>query len=490
MDKTIINARERPYSADINDAQSLIGRTFSNFMRYAHSTSFSPASALASASACYGLAMTATPGVQTYVTLSPGALMQLSQTLAPAPGALESPYRIGLSRTTMEIALPTPGSATWYLLEAQVSESTTSEQRDILNATTGVFESTLVTKRAEYSVTTQWLVGTVANIPIPSFGDWVMIGAVLVQPSGTVLDAMDAVDLRPLATLRSAPTRQGWSRSASVPVLRTDATPQSLVNRNIRLAVDNATTNQDGAGYGGGLDLSVSDANSSINPIDPTTAAVLDPATTVSASTWYYLYLCPWYDSAPLTTRQGASFSRGVLVLSATPPDAEGLFNSAVITPPQPFSNYSVPAYQAPCVGALRSNSANNGWFPMSGGNGQFVLRKSPSDMIAFLGGGTQAIPATLVPAHAKIVHWAVDVSFSGSPGAGSQIGIYLGETGGTAIDGGWARSKWSLDGKTACDPILLSVPGRSAEEINTVVIGAAGATIGTVTLQPVGYTT
>ena len=51
MDKVIINARERPYGPDINDLQSLIGRTFSNFMRYAHSTAVNGDSALASARA-------------------------------------------------------------------------------------------------------------------------------------------------------------------------------------------------------------------------------------------------------------------------------------------------------------------------------------------------------------------------------------------------------------------------------------------------------
>ena len=487
MDKVIINARERPYGPDINDLQSLIGRTFSNFMRYAHSTAVNGDSALASARACYGLAMTATPGSQTYVTVSPGALMHLSQTLAPAPGALDSPYRIGLLRNTLDVALPSPGSATWYLLEAQVSEATTSEQRDILNATTGVFESTLVTKRAEYSITTQWVAGTASQIPVPSFGDWVTIGAVLVQVGGTVLDDADAIDLRPLAILRAGNTRQGWSRTASVPVLRTDATPPSLATRQIRLAVDKATTNQDSSGYGGGLDLSVNDANSSLNPIDPSSASVLDPATTISASTWYYLYLCPWYDVAPLTSRQGASYARGVIVLSAVAPDAEGLFNGADITLPAPFGNYTVPEFQAPCIGALRSNAANNGWCPMSGGNGEFVMTRVTGGNAQVTGGGTSlTLPATLYPAHAKTVKWFVRVTIT-TPVAPVLIANEIGATGLT-LGQGWSYFADRLNLDDDDITMIVEVPRIYSQESRMTALGSTTVLTHEATL--VGYTT
>jgi len=487
MDKLIINPRERPYSPDIMDLQAMASRAFADFMRYSHSTAFSAGSALSSASACYGLAMTATAGTQTYVTLSPGVLMQLSTTLSPVPGTLDSPYRVGIARSTANITLPTPGSATWYLLEAQMADSSTlTDTRDIMNALTGLFQSTLVTKRSETGVVTQWVAGTASQIPSPSFGNWVTIGAVLVQVGGTVLDSADAVDLRPLAKLRTVLTRQGWSRKATVPVLRTDAAPAAAVSRIIRLAVDNATTNQDGSGYGGGIDLSISDANSLINPIDPSTASVLDPTTTLAASTWYYLYLCPWYDSAPFSSRQGASYARGVLVLSATPPDAEGLFNGASVTLPAPFGNYAVPAFQAPCVGALRSNAANTGWVPMTGGNGEFVLKP---DIKAFLAGGTQAISAALIPAHAKLLRWAAGISFTGTPDATAAIHLQLGDVGGTAVDVGWAGHNWRLVGNVECDRIRLSVPRRVAKEVYTAVVNGAGPTIGTVTLELIGYT-
>ena len=419
MDKLIINARERPYSPDIADLQAIAGRTFSEFMRYKYSEGFNANDLQHFQNVVYGLTVTSQPATATTeVVITPGVLMQFSSSLAPVPGTLDSGYRIGINRGYVHVDLPTPGSATWYTLEAQVTEVVgASEQRDIMNVTTGRFESQLVTKRSDWTCGTAigtglaWRTGTAASIPVPTGGDWVTLAAFLVQPGGTIAVAADAVDLRPVAKLRTSESEQGWSRSARVPVLRTVSTPAVFASFFVRLAVEKATSNADAsADVGGGLDLSVSDSTSVLNSFNPQGPAVIEPATTVAASTWYYLYLCPFFNVAPEQQRQGPAHTRGVLVLSVNPPDAEGLFNSVAVVLPAPFNNYTVPANQAPCVGALRSNSLANGWTPMGGGNGEYVLAGTPG-LAAELAGGTTnplPLPSTLYPAHARSRGWLV----------------------------------------------------------------------------------
>lgn len=482
----MINARERPYSPDIADMQSLIGRTLSHLLRQEHATVLSPSSTPAPEQACYGLAISATVGL-TYVTVSPGVLMQLSSTLVPVPGSLDSPYRVGLLHNITNVTIPATGSPVWMLLEARVSESSVSEQRDQLNATTGAFESQLVPKRKEYGIEFAWNPTTSATqIPAPRFGDWVPIGSILVQTSSSIALAADVVDVRPSVKARSAGARQDWSRSAEVTALRTVATPTAEHSYFIRLAVARAITNQPtGASYGGGLELGTSDDDATLNSFDPTTVAIRDAnLASIAADTWYYLYMVPWFDSAPVHARSGVPSARGILVLSGVAPDSEGLFNSAAIIPPAPFGSYTVPAGQAPCVGALRANGAP-AWDPMAGGNGNFAMSNNNNyNTCGFSAASdTTNIPAAVIPAHAKTITWSVIVT---ATGAADTILMEIGQAAFVANEG-FNSYVWPL---SATAPItmfgLITVPkAHSAKSLITHV-----RTINAQTGIIVGYTT
>lgn len=488
MDKIVLNPRERPYSPDITDMQSLIGRTLSHLLRQEHATVLSPSSTPVPAQACYGLAIAATVG-QTYVTVSPGVLMQLSSTLLPVPGALDSPYRVGLLHSIANVTIPATGSPVWMLLEARVSESSVSEQRDQLNATTGAFESQLVPKRKEYGIEFAWNPTTNATqIPAPRFGDWVPIGAILVQTSSSIAAAADVVDVRPNVKARSDGARQDWSRSADVTALRTVATPTVTASNFIRISVARAITNQPaGSSYGGGLDLGTSDDDATLNSLDPTTVAILDDNfASRTTNTWYYLYMVPWFDSAPVHSRSGVASARGVLVFSAVAPDAEGLFNSAAIVPPAPFGSYTVPAGQAPCVGALRSNAANDGWDPMAGGNGSYAMANNDNwnSCIYVSASDNTNISSAIIPANAKTVTWSVFVT---ATGVADTVTMEIGQAA-FAAGFGFGRQIWGL---SATDPSimygLITVPkAHAAKSLITHPVRTVTTQSGII----VGYTT
>lgn len=491
MDNLVITPRERPYSPDIMDMQSMISRVISDLMQFEHAAAFNTGSlALSSANVCYGLAVSGSYGTgATFVTMSPGVLGQYSSTLSPLPGTLDSKYRVGFNRNSLTINLPNPGVATWYLLEAQVQEvASYTELRDVMNTVTGQFVATNVVKRKEWTIkadATTWLAGTSTQIPTPTFGDWVPICAALVQPGGTISVIADLIDMRPVAAAR-VPTRQGWSRSAKVPVLRTVATPiNTAPTWNIRLAVESAVTNQDtDTGYGGGLLLSCNDANATLNSFDPHGAAVIEPGLVTTAEDWFYLYLCPWYDVGPVHSRQGVSYARGVLVLSDKVPDTEGLFNGSALTLPAPFGNYAVPAYQAPCVGAVYTNAANNGLSPISGGNGEYAVL-----MAGYLASitSTGTLSTSRIPKHAKTLKWTVAPTVTGS-GVGGFAAVEIGPTG---MAGGesWNRATWNLDAlPTELDEKILHVPRINGEDI--AVSDGGGYNVTGVNINLIGYTT
>jgi hypothetical protein len=490
MDKLIINPRERPYSPDIMDMQSMIGRAISDLMKFEHASALNPDSGLSSTNVCYGLAVDSNAGTGlTYVSMTTGVLMQFSTTLAPVPGTLDSKYRIGFNLNSLQIDLPNPGVATWYLLQAQVQETTTlSELRDIMDPVLGQFTPTNVSKRKEWTIKADaatWLVGSTTQIPVPSFGDWVPICAALVQPGGTIAANADFVDVRPVAHARHS-LRQGWSRSARVPVLETNATPTTPANWTIKLAVDEAVTNQDAAGYGGGLKLQVSDDSATLNSIDPTSAAVIELGLTITASKWFYLYLCPWYDVAPDNNRQSAAHTRGVLVLSDKAPDAEGLFNGSALTLPAPFGNYPVPAYQAPCVGALRSNYTNNGWDVMSGGSGYFTMADNDNwNSTIFISGSTSyTIPSSRIPQNAKTITWSL------STDSASAAGFLWHEIGDAGFASGYGHGRLVQQVVTSDTHVygLVTVPRKHSAKSLITLPGAR-----TLTQQAgiiVGYTT
>ncbi len=491
MDKVIINPRERPYSPDIDNLQKLASRALSDVQKFMHAESFNPDSSVVANNICYGLAVSSDAGADlptSYVTVRPGILMHDSSTLSPTPGTLDSSYRIGFNRNSLQVAKPTVVAVTWYLLEAQVAETTTSyEVRDIMNPVTGLFAAENVAKIKECGITTQWVEGSSTQIANPSGGDWVVLGAFLMQIGGAILLSSDAVDLRPTGRARTAETRQGWSRTPSVPVLCTVSTIASPASFLVRLAVDHAVSNQDASTeVGGGIRLSVGDGSASLNSMDPTSAAIIEPATATVASTWYYLYLCPWFDVGPDSGRQGVSHTRGVLVLSVNPPDPEGLFNATAVALPAPFGAYTVPAYQAPCVGALMTNVANSGWVPMAGGNGEYIMPLSPTP--AVVSGGTTnplPIPSNVYPAHARTLTWVVTITSVGA--SASQVAAEIGDASapGTGIATNYVYV--SATDPLNINPMQLKVPRKNSAQLRTAL---SVRTLGDHALTLIGYTT
>ena len=122
-------------------------------------------------------------GMGNDVSVAAGVLLQDSATLTPVPGSLDSNYRVGINRVATIVAMPAPGGTTFYLIEGQVYElTTTTESRDILDPATGNFVPTNVPKQRERRVQFQVVAGG-ADAPAPSGGEWVPI-AIVRRPGG------------------------------------------------------------------------------------------------------------------------------------------------------------------------------------------------------------------------------------------------------------------------------------------------------------------
>lgn len=369
-DNIVINVRERPLSTDINDLQALAARTQMDAAAWLHSLRLytagsSPTSFIRKIVG--GLDPVA--GVSTAnVNIQPGALLQDSVSLAPTPGSLDSSYRIGILRTQQAIAMASPGSDTWYVIEAQMVESTTSTQlRDILNIVTGVFTPTSVPKRRERSIQFQTLAGSAGQAPAISGGDWVPICVVRRPSGGGNVANTDVYDVRQfLYDPITGDNATGKGDGSFLDVtLRTD----SNYNGHSNPIMLRAQASLPGMG--------VPSYFFSNTQIDPTAATYVEPGTSITANTWYHLYLCPWGSLAnnlilPYNAYGSSVQSRGLLVLSskvpATLPTLASVIRtaSADITPPAPWGVAAIPAAACICVGALRRNAGNTGWVPLS----------------------------------------------------------------------------------------------------------------------------
>jgi hypothetical protein len=143
--------------------------------------------------------------------------------------------------------------------------------------------------------------------------------------------------------------------------------------------------------------------------LDLSAAGVLSPATTLAASTWYYLYLCPWsaLGLCPVDPRDGSATGKGVLVLSHVAPSSQGENrNGGVLTLPAPYSTPTVAAGLGVLVGAFRRNSGNTG-FIWTESQGDRVFMREPvqiASAVPYTAPVTVAL-GTSIPASAK---WAL----------------------------------------------------------------------------------
>lgn len=367
-DHVVINVRERPLSTDIMDAESLMHRVVLDGLMYGNAAEFpgqdnTNTPNLLYRNLCVGLQVRS-PGVGTTVSVSAGALYQKSATLAPTPGSLDSPYRVGFNRTSLAVTLPVPASTTFYLLEAQVSESITSTSRDIMDPASGNFVSTAVPKRKTYGITTQWTAGTTTNYPTPTGGDWVVLCGIKVDNTGSHTGQVGVVDMRPLIGGLATPNRGTWTHGER-PLI---GTPLQIIGGSLYLTVDRAVaaglTNTD---VNGGLVMHCR-PNDTLTGFDP--ATIKEPATIYSADGVYYIYLCPWNGLTPGTLGDGVSgygSGRGLLLISSTPPSSSTTnpgYNSAGLSLYAPFAATTIATGSVPCVGRIKRNSANTDWVP------------------------------------------------------------------------------------------------------------------------------
>jgi hypothetical protein len=439
FDNVQINIRERPLSTDINEAQSMIQRTVADSLMRILSSRSNTASVPRNC-ALGGLEV-APSG--TNVLVQPGMLVQFSTTLTPTPDPLDSDYRLGRNPEPEVVVMPSPGTTTWYVVEAQVTPVVTvSEVRDVLDPGSGAFIPTLVTKQTEYRLAFQLVAGVAGgSIPVPTGGNWVPLAAVRRVGGGP---AVTAADIIPLAAQ--------WGDGGGGVYSETDAgdhAVQCLAATFVQVTFQRPARNN-------GAPMYFRDAPASI---DPGTATYLSPSTTLAANTWYYLYLCPWGSLLP-TRFYGADITHnGLLVLSDVPPDvsADGLRRpSAPIDLPAPWDLGSAPAVSSClCIGALLRNSGNTGFVTqVLRAPGQYaitavqVFNGAPS----FIGVGQMATQVTLptpLGALGSEVEcllttsaaglFAMDLGLSNTFNAAprEQVGdMYIGGSGGTASYG------------------------------------------------------
>ncbi len=489
MDNVLINNLERPVSSDINVAQRLQGRSLAFYLKHLYSKRHTLQTENIPHATTIGLSAYASTNGDASIVLHPGVLTQDSSALAPTPLQYESSLRVGAQRDSLTIALPVPGGITWYLLEAQVQQVTTSSSRDIFDPASGNFVVTLVPKVRELGITTQWVAGTATALPTPSGGDWVMLAAFKVQTTGTIADiTTDQFLLAPdVHTVRDS--AEGWERFADLSYIRPAATPSVPATGVVALSVREAVTNAnlDSRLSVGGRAMCFSTATNTPFSFTPTDAEFLMPGTTVSADTWYYLYLCPWNSSVPVSMANRKQ--RGILVLSAVAPESTSGFNNSGLVLPDPWGGYSVPAYMAPCVGALRRLSSNDGWVPMVGAGRDYTMIDwsigTPTNLLVSAS-NPMAIPAAFMPAHAKTVKFSVSsvVSSSGD----DNVDVWISETGQGGSSGAASRGFILLGAETNID-WTCEVPRHLAQEMFTRCLGGAPRTVSANALRITGFT-
>ena len=410
-DRVVFNTRERPQSTDQNNAQAMSQRDALDLMGGAAGLWQLLSSGVfleIPRSVVLGGLQLSPSGAN--FAMSIGTLLQYSLTLVPTPGTYDSPYRLGANRSIATIVPPVVGAPTYYLLEAQVSEVTTSsESRDILDVGTFAFVPTLVPKVVQTQVVTQWVVGTTTNFPNPSGGDWVAIAGVLV--TGAAPAAADIFDMRPLRVPAA---------TAGVGIvdrrIRSDAGYVSSLNVETRSILYRLCTSYEvtpGATTGINFDHALTR--------DPTNLPNL-----ISTSAFSYLYLVSWNGLAPVgqyAAVGGAATptrfqSQGVLIFSGVAPSQGGNTNSAILHYPAPFNAATVPVGEAVCIACF----SQLGTIQYSGNVASLnrpTLQGLLKSWTPIADSDTAVLTSTtLIPAAAK----ELDMAFAVTPGSGAGI--------------------------------------------------------------------
>ncbi len=421
-DNILFNTREKPLSSDWNNIQSMQARTLLSLLRHWTMGRLSGLGAGSDSETIYPI----TNGLQVIpngsnVHVEPGFLLQDSAALAPTPGTLDSDYRVALNLGNLAVTAPSPVGNVFYLLEAQMAEVTATESRDILNASTGDFVSTVVTKTVERQLATQWVAGSATNYPAPTGGDWVVLAGVF-RPAGggAVLDShIQDMRIQPDLIVGEA----HLERSHRPHVHRVSVTDDDDTTTKISADTEVWT----GSTFNRGLRLHVRNLlGAAPAGFTPSSALILDSTTTLAADTWYYVYLSHWKGLAPRTYTSGL-VSRGVPVLSHIQPSALSTGNSAALNLPPPFGVAAIPAGEACCVAILRRNSANTGWRGLQG-SGDYTRVSGDTGIVLTETGvfpGALTIAETQLP-RARVIKMALHAAITFSAAAGVNASLKL----------------------------------------------------------------
>ena len=349
-DNIFITFLERASSSDINNLQSLQARFMADTMRYLlQKRARGNFQSTDGFGVVAGMPVTASG---TNVVVGEGVLMQYSTTLSPTPGALDSPWRMARNPSAVTVSGASPGSTSWYLLEAQMQNVVAAtENREIWNPALQIFVSTPVTVQNDRTVRFQLTLGG-TSIPLPSAG-WVPIAGVQFPAGGGAPLAI--VDMRPLPDVAEVYNVISRVEDSTFNTISTPTTPSNSIAINSIVAAS-----QCGPLF----------SNPSLANVDVTASDVLSPGTVLTANSWYYLYLSPWSDNYIKPRNAAVSYrNEGVLVLSSIPPTAGKAYPTAAVPLPAPYANGTVTFSAEPslvCVGALRRNTGNTGWVPSS----------------------------------------------------------------------------------------------------------------------------
>lgn len=504
MDNVKFNTRERPLTQDHNDAQTMLTRVLADVLGYSGMSDFPMTGVSAPGVSTFenyvaGMRVYTEASNLTQVKVSAGMLVQYSTSLSPTPGTYDSPYRIGFLRTPLAVALPAPGANTFYLLEAQVSEVlVSSELRDVLNATTGIFDATNVPKKYENRITTQWKAGSASAFPAPTGGDWVVLGGVYVLTGGAVsgFPGSDCVDIRPFVGYRDA-NRYNPGKRPTVSKLDVTESNPSVATKSIGICVDEAISSQpSSSSSGGGVKMRLVPLTTSHWP--NVESDISESGLVYTETTWYYLYLCPWNGLAPEFLNSHV-VGRGVPVISVNPPDANGM-NASAITLGGVYSG-TVAVGTSPCIGAIHRDGnanipgfGNTGWTTMRGAHGEISF----PPFNAYLAANTAAAAASKtvsvpysksgaypgLPKCARSVRVLVEVAQTSTANDG-----YFLITAKRAAGGNWdSRVVYSPETYGDSMQVVLTVP-VTTDGFDVVIqpFGTASL-VGNVTISIIGY--
>lgn len=469
-DQIVINTRERASSGDINDLQSLKDRTLLDswleaFQRRTYAAGVQPTEV--SQPVVLGGLEVGPSG--TDIAVQPGVLLQDSLTLIPVPAALDSDYRWSALRSSVIIVNPLPGADTWFLIEAQMSDIVAeSVSRDIFDVGTGLFVPTVVTKRTERTIATQLVVGTATDLPLPTGGDFIVIGAVLVPTGGGAIPVANFIDMRPLWADLNGAVRPVASQGKRQSELETLRDPGDFL-KEVVISAEAWTL---------GLRLWFETTEAGIL-LAANLATFREPTKNPQAAqSISYLYLAPIRDGGatrPLFARNlyahiplSVFNGNAMLVWTTTPPGADRETNSVAMLLPPPFGLYTVQAGEAVCIGALYNKSGLDDFVSMGPGgvNETRINHSNAGDLLAALSdqitptGGADAISIPGLPICAKLVHYRLAWTDNGSGSIDEEL--FIQPTGGS-IANRWYQFKGDWD---KVGDVVFSLPPVLAFEI------------------------